>query len=569
MKITLNEIKQIIQEVLLQEQIFGAQAYVYHGSQAPPDAMLDLIKNKKFNPGEGAGGRYGQGLYTIREIDPKSNTFYGLYGHYVYKFKVNLAGIVSFDPGVTQQIYGKQLSIIDQIQLIIDKNLVGLAATEKLKKFLKQNKNQSLGQEKYDDYSSDAVFENWKELIPYVKGISFTGRRDGKVIVFYSLDGVVPIAWTRATITAKNPSKVKAKDYVWNKFELGSLTQNQDYQNFKSINIDQEMDRVIKNIDKENSEKNILKFIDLNANAISFGKKLEILELKNLPPKILEKFLEKFSNDHFYHTRYLVAMHPNTPIHVLENMTDDEYVVIRMEMASRLKSNPKILEKLSNDKEYHVRKQVAEITKQADILEKLSKDQEFFVREIVSLNPDIPIDVMNNLSKDENVQIRMRIARNSNCTLPIFKKLSYDKDAGVRQAVAHNEKTPIKILEKLSNDEDPHVRGSLIYNPNCTLPIFEKLSKDENQSIKINLAVWKNTPLDILKKLAYDKDDKIKSALLNNPSITKEILEILINDTSQKIVNGAKKLLSKMKKEAKNENLIKIINKLINEVSSR
>jgi len=94
---------------LLTEEIFGKQAFLYHGSSLSPSEFQDIIKYDTFKPGSGSGSMYGKGLYTVYDLDYTA-TETGQYGTYIYKLKVNLHGCISFDPDITVKIYGKKNS---------------------------------------------------------------------------------------------------------------------------------------------------------------------------------------------------------------------------------------------------------------------------------------------------------------------------------------------------------------------------------------------------------------------------------------------------------------------------
>ena len=88
----MREMKLIMEswrEKVLSEIVFGAQAFVYHGSETTPDVMIPRLADDEFIPGQGAGAMYGKGIYTVYDENPQSNTFDGSYGDYIYKLKIN------------------------------------------------------------------------------------------------------------------------------------------------------------------------------------------------------------------------------------------------------------------------------------------------------------------------------------------------------------------------------------------------------------------------------------------------------------------------------------------------
>ena len=173
-------IRQLIREMLLTERVYGAQAVVCHGSKAPPDVFIPALLNDTFEPGKGDGAMYGKALYCVYELEG-TKTGAGDYGKYIYKFKVNLYGFICFDPKIAQLVYKRPLTPVEQAQeLGLDAVLV-----EKLKKIHTKGLR----------YTSDAALSASKFLKGRVKGLIFTGSRDGRVAVVYDQTVAVPFAW--------------------------------------------------------------------------------------------------------------------------------------------------------------------------------------------------------------------------------------------------------------------------------------------------------------------------------------------------------------------------------------
>jgi|694.fasta_scaffold85085_3 hypothetical protein len=177
----LEIVRHAIREMLLQERVFGAQAFVYHGSRTGPKSMIDFFTKGTFNPGLGAGGVYGKGLYSVYDYDgtPTSN---GEYGEYVYKLRVNLYGYISFDENVTVQIYGKNLRPSEQAELI--------GASKYVVEVL-----QNYDEPKAGEFTSQRAFPASKLIKGLVKGLIFTGGNDGRVALAYDPSTVTPVAW--------------------------------------------------------------------------------------------------------------------------------------------------------------------------------------------------------------------------------------------------------------------------------------------------------------------------------------------------------------------------------------
>ena len=181
----LHVVRHAIREMLLQERVFGAQAFIYHGSRAEPDVFIDAILNDTFRPGMGSGAMYGKGLYAVHDLEGTA-TAKGEYGDYIYKLRVNLYGYISFDDDVTSLIYGRAMPPSEQARLV------------------KAPKDVIEALQKYDVPMPDEMFSSVrahpasKNLKGLVKGLVFTGRHDGRVVVVYDVSTTTPFAWKLA-----------------------------------------------------------------------------------------------------------------------------------------------------------------------------------------------------------------------------------------------------------------------------------------------------------------------------------------------------------------------------------
>jgi hypothetical protein len=175
-------LRSLIRESLLLEEVYGAQATVYHGTESNPQELISAILNDEFRPGEGAGSMYGKGLYTV--YDPEETpTIAGVYGDWVIKFKVNLWGYIIFDQDVCTQVYKRWMLPREQAEIL------GYSAAT-------INALKEIGGTYYE-FTSDAAGKVWKVLQNEVKGLVFTGRNDGKVVIIYDPTTVVPVAWKK------------------------------------------------------------------------------------------------------------------------------------------------------------------------------------------------------------------------------------------------------------------------------------------------------------------------------------------------------------------------------------
>ncbi len=173
-------LRSLIRETLLTEEVYGAQAIVYHGTEADPKKLVSALLNDKFDPGRGAGSTYGKGLYTVYDLKGTS-TERGSYGLHIIKLKLNLYGYIIFDPDVALKVYKAPLSIVEQAQEVgLDEELVEKMRSVKIDR---------------SSFTSDAARFASNFLRGRVKGIVYTGAGDGRCAVVYDPMTAVPIAW--------------------------------------------------------------------------------------------------------------------------------------------------------------------------------------------------------------------------------------------------------------------------------------------------------------------------------------------------------------------------------------
>jgi hypothetical protein len=173
-------LRSLIREALLTEEVYGAQAVVYHGTNADPVQFVSALLNDEFQPGKGAGSMYGKGLYTVYDLKG-TQTERGGYGLHIIKLKLNLYGYIIFDPEVALKVYKAPLSIVEQAQEVgADEDTV-----EKLRSVKIDPSNFT---------SATAEFASIF-LKGRVKGIVYTDSFDGRCAVVYDPTTAVPVAW--------------------------------------------------------------------------------------------------------------------------------------------------------------------------------------------------------------------------------------------------------------------------------------------------------------------------------------------------------------------------------------
>jgi hypothetical protein len=180
--VTRSLLRSLIRETLLTEEVYGAQAVVYHGTNADPRKLISALLNDEFAPGKGAGAMYGKGLYTVYDLKG-TQTERGDYGAHIIKLKLNLYGYIIFDPEVALKVYKAPLSVVEQAEEIgLDEDLVEMLKGVEIDR---------------GNFTSDAALAASNFLKGHVKGLVFTGRNDGRVAVVYDSSTAVPISWKK------------------------------------------------------------------------------------------------------------------------------------------------------------------------------------------------------------------------------------------------------------------------------------------------------------------------------------------------------------------------------------
>ena len=224
-------LRKLIRESLLLEEVYGSQAVVYHGTRSNDPAKLFRSfsgndPDNKFQPGKGAGATYGMGLYCVYDLKD-TQTASGRYGQTVLKMLVNLNQYIIFDADVAAKVYGSLLSPSEQaLRCGLDRDIV---------KKLREIENNPF------EVSSDIARPAADFLRGRCKGIVFTGRQDGKVVVVYDPSTVVPMGMTAASRDlADNPSsavwtpvdtdmvKSPIKKMVTGDFEMGKYERDDE-----------------------------------------------------------------------------------------------------------------------------------------------------------------------------------------------------------------------------------------------------------------------------------------------------------------------------------------------------
>ena len=181
--------------MIINEEVYGNIATVYHRSQTPPDRFKEILEKNEWKSGIGAGNLYGPGLYTVFT---KSSNNRG-YGKYLYKMHVKgIKNFFIFLPEVYNKVWGTNKSYDEMIA--------------------EQNKRFKSNFYNYKDFIHSFSKEHSK-----VAGIIFHGDHDGDVCIIFEPRNVIPISYEKDGRSAKlEAGKIDmSKKYKSNAFKHG------------------------------------------------------------------------------------------------------------------------------------------------------------------------------------------------------------------------------------------------------------------------------------------------------------------------------------------------------------
>ncbi|MGB3637824.1 MAG: hypothetical protein WBA39_09660 [Rivularia sp. (in: cyanobacteria)] len=236
-----------------------------------------------------------------------------------------------------------------------------------------------------------------------------------------------------------------------------------------------------------------------------------------------------------YDTRQRVAQHPNTPIHVLEKLVNEENNSILETALSNLSRNSKTpdstLQYLAQTGDLKICAAVARHRNTSSMtLAQLAKHHRWEVRIIVAKNLKTPRETLVTLIQDKNKTVRdaainnpyipqsileqLDVLKNPNTSSKLLEQLSHSKWVIVRQGVARHPNIDKNLLKQLAEDKISMVHLGVAENPNTPSSLLELLAIDQDNEVVVAVATHANTSLNILEQLAIlgKPDNQIKQA---------------------------------------------------------
>lgn len=181
--------------MIINEEVYGNIATVYHRSQTPPDKFKEILEKNEWKSGVGAGNMYGPGLYTVFTKSSNNRS----YGKYLYKMHVKgIKNFFIFLPEIYNKVWGTNKSYDEMIA--------------------EQNKRFKSNFYDYKDFIHSYSKEHSK-----VAGIIFHGNHDGDVCIIFEPRNVIPISYEKDGRSVKYESEKidMSKEYKSNAFKHG------------------------------------------------------------------------------------------------------------------------------------------------------------------------------------------------------------------------------------------------------------------------------------------------------------------------------------------------------------
>ena len=177
---------------ILKEDITSGSVIVYHRTGKGVNNPVKGIAADGYRVGE--GNTYGAGVYTTYNLESQLTNYHRkTYGPIIIESKVlSMKDFLIFDYDVAKIIYGNKNYTLDkQLQIILGKELNNYKDDDNLKSLISK-----LNDIEYNSNIAEDFYKNYSDIILKLRGIVFTGRSDGNVLVSYDRKNIEPIRYT-------------------------------------------------------------------------------------------------------------------------------------------------------------------------------------------------------------------------------------------------------------------------------------------------------------------------------------------------------------------------------------
>jgi hypothetical protein len=183
-----------LNEELLDEEITSGNVTVYHRTgRKYGDSSVKGIAADGYTVGGGA--LYGVGVYTTYDLESQLDDYLrNSYGNIIIESKVlSLDKFLIFDYDIAKKIYGNVNYTLDnQLRLILGSNWKYFKDNDIIKELIEK-----VTVVEYTSDVADTFYKNFTStIVKSLRGLIFTGRNDGKVLVSYDRKNVEPLRYT-------------------------------------------------------------------------------------------------------------------------------------------------------------------------------------------------------------------------------------------------------------------------------------------------------------------------------------------------------------------------------------
>ena len=169
----------------INEDITSGSVIVYHRTGKNGVSPVKGIAADGFRVG--SGDAYGAGVYTTYNLKSQMTDYMKTYGNILIECKVlSMDKFLIFDYDVAKKIYGnKNYTLDNQLRLILGSEWKNYKDSERFQKLLNTIKDRrSTRANQITSNLAESIIEFQKgSLLGKIRGIVFTGRRDGNVLV--------------------------------------------------------------------------------------------------------------------------------------------------------------------------------------------------------------------------------------------------------------------------------------------------------------------------------------------------------------------------------------------------
>lgn len=280
-------------------------------------------------------------------------------------------------------------------------------------------------------------------------------------------------------------------------------------------------------------------------NQLPVGTRRSLVKREKCPVIILEWL----ANDDDEAIHLALAMNPNTPWHVLQELAKSNSKKVANAAQSHVRFNeigrskghvPEVdlsralaLEGLTGPEETAAARMLPWLICVGDrehpgalqALRNWARDQ----MEALPLasNPHSAAATLASLAGSERVEIRIKVAKNRSAPVAVLERLATDPEEEVRICVAARRDTPPRVLGGLSVDTLDKVRATVAKNPAAPEEILANLAVDKKNTVRTQVAGNIATPPKLLQRLAQDNSPEVRYQIAANACTPDIVLDQL------------------------------------------